>query len=140
MCWKGCWSTSGRPAVRPNLGPRARGERFLLERNIFRRVGTGRPAGEQYLDLVYPNRLHYDTLRALDHFRAAGTLTGAGPEPGLADAVEHLRSRRSPDGRWPLDRRQGGRVWFDLDDGPGRPSRWITLRALRVLRWWDKVL
>jgi hypothetical protein len=53
--------------------------------------------------------------------------------------VEHVRSRRRPDGSWALDRRIPGRVWFELEDGAGRPSRWITLRALRVLRWWDDI-
>jgi hypothetical protein len=88
--------------------------------------------------LTYPNRWRYDVLRALDHFRAASTLNGTAPDARLGEAVEHLRSRRLPDGRWPLDRRLPGRVWFEVDEGPGRPSRWITLRAMRVLRWWDR--
>jgi len=74
----------------------------------------------------------------LDYFRASAFVTGAAPDPRLREAIDHVRSRRLPDGRWPLDRRLPGRVWFDLDDGPGRPSRWITLRALRVLKWWDE--
>jgi hypothetical protein len=48
-----------------------------------------------------------------------------------------VRGRRTRDGRWLLDRLPRGRVWFDVDDGVGRPSRWVTLHALRVLRWWD---
>ncbi len=51
--------------------------------------------------------------------------------------IDHLRSRQRPDGTWPLDRRDPGRVWFDVDEGAGEPSRWVTLRALRVLGWWD---
>lgn len=47
------------------------------------------------------------------------------------------RARRLDDGRWPLDKRLRGRIWFEIDDGAGNPSRWITLRALRVLKWWD---
>ena len=73
-------------------------------------------------------------LRALDYFRA----TGAPPDPRVDEAVEHVRSRRGADGTWALDRQLPGRVWFGLDDGAGRPSRWITLRALRVLRWYDR--
>jgi hypothetical protein len=55
----------------------------------------------------------------------------------MAEAVEVVRSKRQPDGRWPLDRVYPGRVHFDLEDGVGRPSRWNTLRALRVLDWSD---
>lgn len=127
-------ATGGTPESRDARGT---GEEYLLERNLFRRLSTGEPADEQFLQLTYPNRWYYDVLRALDYFRAVSTLTGAAPEPRLSDAVEHVRSRRRDDGTWSLDRRLPGRVWFDLDDGEGEPSRWITLRAMRVLRWWD---
>jgi hypothetical protein len=113
------------------------GEEYLLERHLFRRRGTGEPADPQFLQFLHPNRWRYDVLRALDYFRAAGALTGAAPDPRLSEAIEHLRSRRGADGTWPLDWSPGGRVWFELEEGKGRPSRWITLRALRVLRWWD---
>ncbi len=116
---------------------RTAGERFLLDRRLFRRLSTGEVADAGYLDLVYPARWHYGVLRALDYFRAASRQDATPPAPELAEAVEHLRSRRRPDGRWPLDRRWPGRAWFDLDDGPGEPSPWVTLLALRVLRWWD---
>lgn len=112
---------------------RAAGEEYLLRRGLFRRLSTGEPADPAFLDLVYPARWHYTALRALDYFRA----TGARPDPRLAEAVEHVRSRRRPDGRWAADRRLPGRVWFDLDDGPAQPSPWLTLQALRVLRWWE---
>jgi hypothetical protein len=55
----------------------------------------------------------------------------------LGEAVEHVRAKRRPDGTWAMDWRAPGRVWFELNDGPGEPSRWITLRALRVLAWVD---
>ena len=116
---------------------RRSGERYLLERQLFRRLSTGEPADEGFGLFTHPNRWRYDVLRALDYFRASAFVTGAAPDPRLREAIDHVRSRRLPDGRWPLDRRLPGRVWFDLDDGPGRPSRWITLRALRVLKWWD---
>ncbi len=117
---------------------RKSGEEYLLARSLFRRVSTGEPADEQFLSFVYPNRWHYDVLRALDYFRSAATLTGATPDPRLGEAVDHVRSRRLEDGTWLLDRRLPGRVWFDLDDGAGKPSRWVTLRAMRVLRWWER--
>jgi hypothetical protein len=72
-------------------------------------------------------------LRALDHFRRAG----ADPDPRMAEAVEHVRSKRRPDGRWGIDRIHPGRVHFDIESGVGAPSRWNTLRAMRVLAWAD---
>ena len=127
-------ATGGTPASR---AARAGGEAYLLERRLFRRLSTGAPADERYLRFLHPNRWRYDVLRALDYFRAAGLLTGTAPDPRLGEAIGHIRSRRLADGSWPLDWRAPGRVWFDLDDGPGKPSRWVTLRAMRVLRWWD---
>lgn len=117
---------------------RRSGEEYLLRRHLFRRLSTGEPANDKYLTLLHPNRWHYDVLRGLDYFRAASALTGAPPDPRLEEAIEHVRRRRSADGTWPLDHSPAGRVWFDVDDGPGQPSRWLTLRALRVLRWWDE--
>jgi hypothetical protein len=117
---------------------RRSGEEYLLQRELFRRLSTGEPADEQFLSFTHPSRWRYDVLRALDYFRSAATLTGAAPDPGLGDAVGHVRSRRRADGTWPLDQRLPGRVWFEVDDGVGQPSRWVTLRAMRVLSWWQQ--
>jgi hypothetical protein len=126
--------TGGTPASQE---ARRSGEEYLLQRSLFRRLSTGEPADERYLLFLHPNRWHYDVLRSLDHFRASATLTAADPDPRLVEAVEHVRARRREDGTWALDWNPTGRRWFDVDDGEGRPSRWVTLRALRVLRWWD---
>lgn len=117
---------------------RTSGEEYLLQRNLFRRVSTGEPADPQFLAFLHPNRWRYDVLRALDYFRSAGMMTGGVPDPRLGEAVDHVRSRRLDDGTWPLDWTLPGRVWFDVDDGPGKPSRWVTLRAMRVSRWWEQ--
>ena len=127
-------ATGGTAASR---AARAGGEEFLLERRLFRRLSTGEPADASFLELLHPSRWRYDVLRALDHFRDAASLTSARPDPRLGDAVDWLRSRRSPDGTWPLDRTLPGRTWFDVDEGVGRPSPWVTLKALRVLAWVD---
>ncbi len=74
-------------------------------------------------------------LRALDYFRR----TGADPDPRMTEAIDVVRTKRQADGRWLLDRIHPGRVHFDLEDAVGAPSRWNTLRALRVLGWWDGV-
>ena len=120
-----------------SVAARRSGEEFLLVRSLFRRLSTGEPADERMLALIHPSRWFYHVLRALEYFRAASVLTGEAPDPRLAEAIEHVRSRRLDDGRWPLDWVPTGRTWFELDQGEGQPSRWITLQALRVLRWWD---
>jgi hypothetical protein len=128
-------ATGGTPASRE---ARKSGEEYLLERNLFRRVSTGEPADELFLSFVHPSRWRYDILRALDYFRSAAVLAGATPDPRLGEAVDHVRSRRLENGTWLLDRSLPGRVWFDVNDGAGKPSRWVTLRAMRVLRWWER--
>ena len=110
------------------------GEEYLLQRELFRRKSTGEVAKATYLDFAFPYYWHYDVLRALDYFRRAH----ADPDPRMKEAVELLRSKEQPDGRWLLDRVHPGRVFFDLEGEVGKPSRWNTLRALRVLRWWDE--
>ncbi len=123
--------------TRESREARKSGEEYLLERSLFRRLSTGEPAHERFLLLLHPNRWHYDVLRALDYFRSSAMLTGADLDAQLGEAVDHLCSRRLEDGAWPLDWSPSGRVWFDVDDGQGKPSRWVTLRAMRVLRWWE---
>jgi hypothetical protein len=109
------------------------GEEYLLERALLRRKSTGEVVRPAYLDFAFPYYWHYDVLRALDYFRKSG----ANPDPRMAEAVEVIKSKRQPDGRWLLDRIHPGQVHFDLEGGVGTPSRWNTLRALRVLEWWD---
>ena len=124
-------ATGGSDAVRE---ARRSGEEYLLERSLFRRKSNGEVVDPAYLDFAFPNYWHYDLLRALDYFRRSD----AKPEPRMAEAVEIVRSKRQPDGRWLLDRIHPGRVHFALDGDVGAPSRWNTLRALRVLDWWER--
>ncbi|HEV2376683.1 MAG TPA: squalene cyclase [Streptosporangiaceae bacterium] len=112
---------------------RRSGEEYLLERSLFRRKSTGAVVQPEYLEFAFPYYWHYDVLRALDYFRRSG----ADPDPRMAEAVAAVRSKRQADGRWLLDHTHPGRVFFDLEGGVGTPSRWNTLRALRVLKWWD---
>lgn len=128
-------ATGGTPESR---AARKSGEAYLLERKLFRRVSTGESADDQFLSFLHPSRWRYDVLRALDYFWSVAALTGAAPDPRLGEAVDHVRSRRLDDGSWPLDWSLPGRVWFEVDSGAGEPSRWVTLRALRVLRWCDQ--
>ncbi|MET8869706.1 squalene cyclase [Nonomuraea sp. NPDC004580] len=112
---------------------RRAGEEFLLERGLFRRRSTGEVADPAFLEFAFPYYWRHDVLRALDYFRRSG----AAPDPRMAGAVEIVEAKRQPDGRWPLDRVHPGRVHFAYEEGVGLPSRWNTLRALRVLAWWQ---
>jgi hypothetical protein len=111
---------------------RRRGEAYLLERGLFRRRSTGEVANPEFLELAFPPRYHYDVLRALDYFRAAGSP----PDGRIADAVRLVESRQQPDGRWLLERAYDETLDFPFGESAGQPSRWNTLRALRVLRWY----
>jgi hypothetical protein len=113
---------------------RRSGEQYLLERRLFRRRSTGEVVDPSFLDFAFPYYWRYDVLRGLDYFRHAG----AAADPRMSEAIDLVRSKRQPDGRWLLDRIHPGRVHFDLEDGVGAPSRWNTLRALRVLDWWNE--
>lgn len=129
---------AGAPGFSPELAPavaaaRARGEEYLLERNLFRRRSTGEIVQPGYANFAFPPYWFYDVLRALDHFRAAG----AAPDPRIAPAIDLLTAQRTADGRWLAGRPREGEVYFAVDAPAGEPSRWNTLRALRVLRWFD---
>ena len=120
-------ATAGSPQV---VGARRRGEEYLLERSLFRRKSTGDVVVPTYLQFSYPPQWHYDVLRAHDYFRDAGGVA----DERLAEAVELVRSKQQPDGTWLLENTHPGAVHFVMERD-GEPSRWNTLRALRVLRW-----
>jgi len=122
--------TGGSPEV---TEARRSGEEYLLERGLFRRKSTGEVVDPGYLGFAFPYYWHYDVLRALDYFRRAGRE----PDPRMVEAVDVVRSKQQPDGRWLLDKTYPGRVHFDFEE-VGEPSRWNTLRALRVLDWWEQ--
>lgn len=111
---------------------RSGGEQYLLERSLFRRKSTGEVPVDAWLEFSWPTRWHYDVLRGLEYFRMADVR-----DPGLGEAIELVRAKRQGDGAWLLENTHPGAVHFELEDGDGRPSRWNTLRASRVLDWWD---
>ena len=112
---------------------RQRGEEYLLSRALYRRASTGEVVDSDFLRFSFPTQWHYDVLRALDYFRSLDNA----PDPRLAGAIELVRGKQQPDGRWPLENTHPGLVHFEMEDGDGNPSRWNTLRARRVLRWFD---
>jgi hypothetical protein len=113
---------------------RARGHEYLLARGLFRRRTTGEVASPEFLELAFPPRYHYDILRALDYLRAAAIQ----PEERMADAVHVIESKQQADGRWLLEHSYDESLTFAFDEPVGEPSRWNTLRALRVLRWYRR--
>jgi len=121
-------ATGGSPK---SIAARRRGEEYLLKRKLFRRRSTGEVVDPAWLQFSFPTRWHYDVLRGLEYFRA----TGDRPDARMDEAVELLRTKRQPDGTWLLENTHPGAIHFAFEDGDGHPSRWNTLRALRVLRW-----
>ena len=112
---------------------RRRGEEYLLERHLLRRKSNGDVIDPEFLQFSYPTRWHFDVLRGLEYFRT----TGDRPDPRLDEAIDLVRSKQESDGTWPLEHTYRGAIPFQMEDGDGRPSRWNTLRALRVLGWYD---
>jgi hypothetical protein len=119
---------------------RHRGQEYLLERRLFRRKSTGevifdrKRNGTDWTRFAFPTWWHYDVLRGLDYLRRAGVP----PDKRLAEAIELVASKRDSDGRWLLEIRHPGHMPVEIDGSVGQPSRWITLRASRLLNWCSK--
>lgn len=109
-----------------------RGREFLLAHRLFRSHRTGEIIKPIFLRFTFPPRWHYDVLRGLDHFQAVD----ASRDLRLADGIEVVERSRRDDGRWLLAHSFKGKTYFELES-VGKPSRWNTLRALRVLKWWN---
>jgi hypothetical protein len=117
---------------------RSRAEEYLLGRRMFRRLSTGEVIKQDWTRFSFPPRWRYDVLRGLDHLRSAGV----DPDDRVAEAIEMVLEKRDRDGRWPQENPResptwdrSGQVHFDMEEGEGKPSRWNTLRAMRVLNW-----
>jgi hypothetical protein len=117
--------------------PGLRGHEYLLERRLFRRRSSGeeierdRNGGTAWTRFAFPTWWHYDVLRGLEYLRKADATLG---DERVAEAIELVASKRDSDGRWPLETRHPGVMPVETDEGEGQPSRWNTLRALRVLK------
>ena len=120
-------------------GARIRGQEYLLERRLFRRRSTGevierdRKGDAVWTRFAFPTWWHYDVLRGFDYLRRASVA----PDERVAEAIDLVVSKRDDDGRWPLETQYPGKMPVETDEGEGRPSRWNTLRALRVLDWYS---
>ncbi|HSM70077.1 MAG TPA: prenyltransferase/squalene oxidase repeat-containing protein [Anaerolineales bacterium] len=106
---------------------------FVLQHKLFRSHRTGEIIDKKMLMLSYPSRWKYDILRALDYFQSAGVEY----DHRMDDAMQVLLKKRRKDGAWPVQAKHPGQVHFDMEK-TGSPSRWNTLRALRVLKHFEK--
>lgn len=104
---------------------------FMLQHRLYRSDKTGEIISPRFMLFSYPVRWFYDVLRGLDYFQRAN----APRDKRLSDAIELLEKKRRKDGTWTVQNRHPGKAFFEMEK-PGQPSRWNTLRALRVLKWW----
>jgi hypothetical protein len=111
---------------------RLRGQEYLLERRLMRRRSTGQLIDASWTRFAFPTWWHYDVLRGLEYLRRAGVQ----PDSRIAEAVQLVASKCDGEGRWTLETQHSGRMLIQTDEGEGKPSRWNTLRALRVLNWY----
>ena len=102
---------------------------FILMHRLFKSDKTGEVIHKNFTMLSYPPRWKYDILRALDAMREAGISY----DDRMADAFDILRAKQRLDGTWPVQHKHAGKVHFDMEK-IGGPSRWNTLRVLRVWR------
>ena len=102
---------------------------FILQHKLFRSDHTNEIIDKRMLMLSYPSRWRYDILRALDYFQVAGV----GYDARMQDALDVLHKKRRKDDTWPLQAKHPGQTHFDMEQS-GKPSRWNTLRAFRVLK------
>jgi hypothetical protein len=112
---------------------RRRAEDYLLERRMFRSLRSGEVIDKRWLRFSHPTHWHYDVLRGLDYLRNAGIK----PDGRVAEAIDVVIERRHQNGRWPLNRLHPEQIPLEMETEVGRASRWNTLRALRVLRWYN---
>jgi hypothetical protein len=112
---------------------RKRAEHYILDRGMFRSLRSGEVIEKQWLRFAYPPFWHYDVLRGLDYLRKAGIR----PDSRVSDAIEIVMKRRHQNGRWPLNFLHPEHIPLDMETSVGSASRWNTLRALRVLRWYN---
>ncbi|MGA9943893.1 MAG: hypothetical protein WBP75_02555 [Candidatus Cybelea sp.] len=118
-------------AATATIDARTKAHEYLLERRMFRRLTTGEIVDRSWTRFAFPTMWHYDTLRGLDYLRSAGLE----PDERVAEAAGIIEARRRKDGRWPMNHLHTDRLGFPLE-AAAKPSRWNTMRALRVLRWY----
>ncbi len=103
---------------------------------MFRSLRTGEIVNKRWLHFSYPTFWHYDVLRGLDYLRDAGIK----PDGRIDEAIDVVIQRRHQNGRWPLNLLHPEQIPLKMETEVAGASRWNTLRALRVLRWYNNSL
>ena len=106
---------------------------FLLIHRLFRSHRTGEVVDARMTRFSFPPRWRYDVMRVLDYFQERNIPS----DPRMADAIDLLKKKQRPDGTWLLQNRHPGRTFFEMEK-VRRSSRWNTLRALRILQWYER--
>jgi hypothetical protein len=109
------------------------GRQFLLRHRLYKAIQAETVIDPKMLRFSFPPRWHYDILAALDYFRECR----AEKDERLRDAIDVVKAKCNPNGRWNLNHRHPGKTYFEMEEA-GKPSKWITLRALRFLKWFDR--
>ena len=105
---------------------------FILIHKLYKSDKTGKVINNNFTRIPYPPRWKYDILRCLDYFQYANVKY----DSRMQDAVDLLMSKRKPTGLWSLQAKHPGKIHFEMEKA-GQPSRWNTLRALRVLKYYN---
>jgi hypothetical protein len=122
---------AGSSRAKEIAGAEARGQEFFLQHGMFRSHRSGEVVNPRFLRFSFPPRWHYDILRGLDYFWSAGALV----DNRLEESITVVADKRNSNNTWPLQQRWKGETWFEMES-IGEPSRWNTLRAMRVLEGW----
>lgn len=107
---------------------------FILMHHLFLSDRTGRIINKNFLKLVYPCRWKYDILRAMDYFQYAKS----NRDIRMEEALTFLIKKRNADGTWNVQAAHPGQVHLTMEQA-GKPSRWNTLRMLRILQHFERI-
>lgn len=116
------------------LRARDSGEEFILIHHLFKSDKTGEVINRNFLRMPYPGRWKYDILRAMDYFQYSGKAW----DSRMGSAMEIISKKQRADGRWNQQAGYPGKVHFEMEKA-GKPGRWNTLRALRIIKKYNKI-
>ncbi|MFN8444440.1 MAG: hypothetical protein U0175_26890 [Caldilineaceae bacterium] len=117
------------------LAAEKRAQELMLQHHLYKSDKTGEIIHPHFALMSFPPRWHYDFIRGLDYFARANALY----DQRLEDPIALLQSKQHSDGLWSIEYNYSAKVFFNMESVSKKPSRWNTLRALRILRWWEKI-
>ncbi len=126
------YAVTGGKHTADTLKAEAIAREFFIQHRLYRSHRTGEVANPAFTRFSFPPRWYHDVLRTLDYFRSCK----ASYDERLTDPIGLLQKKQTKNGRWLLQNRHPGQTYFEMEK-PGKESRWNTLRALRVLKWWN---